>query len=107
MSAQGFKSEHFNDKNGNPAGGTTYGVGFAIGWQRGPLSVDGKRKEPNGAFVEDVILAAIDRLEFYQDSKFCCESNAAALRHLAKAVQELNNRTANRLKRGVEGTHEV
>ena len=44
-------SNHFSDGNGNPAGGTTYGNGFAIGWQNGPLGRGPDRIEPNGAFV--------------------------------------------------------
>ncbi|NYZ70127.1 hypothetical protein H0A36_29370 [Endozoicomonas sp. SM1973] len=98
---------HFIDSNGNPAGGTTSGRGFAISWQNGPLDANGERLPPNGAFVEDIINAAKDRLEFYQESKFCCDYNAEAIKHLESAINVLNSRTANREKRGVEGTHEV
>lgn len=102
-----FTSNHFTDANGNPAGGTTYGQGFAIGWQNGPLAVDGERKEPNGAFVEDIIEAAIDRLAFYQRSRFACDFNAQAVKHLQAAVANLQLRTADREDRGVEGTHQA
>ena len=51
---QGFKSEHWNDENGSPAGGCSYGTGWVISWQNGPLGRGNERKEPNGAFVEDV-----------------------------------------------------
>ncbi|MCX4026965.1 hypothetical protein H0A36_30420 [Endozoicomonas sp. SM1973] len=98
---------HFIDTNGNPAGGTTSGVGFAIGWQNGPLNKGDEKMPRNGAFVEDIISAAKDRLEFYQESKFCCDYNAEAIKHLESAINVLNSRTANREKRGVEGTHEV
>lgn len=97
-------SSHFSDKDGNPSGGTTHGTGFAIGWQNGPLGRGADRKEPNGAFVEDVINAAIDRLEYYQASKFASSYNAAALEHLLNAVDSLNRRTADRENRDVEGT---
>jgi len=107
MAAQGFKSEHFSDENGNPVGGTTYGVGFTIGWQRGPLIVDGVCKSPNGAFVEDVLAAVIDRIEFYQETKFKSAYNGSALVALRTAMSFLQNRTADRANRGVEGTHEV
>lgn len=100
-------SEHFNDTNGAPAGGTTYGRGFAIGWQNGPLGRGDDRKEPNGAFVEDIIGAAIDRLNYYQQSRFASDYNAAALEHLHKALASLNARTADREKRDVEGTHSL
>jgi hypothetical protein len=134
-------SNHFTDVDGNPAGGTTYGNGFAIGWQNGPLrepchippataqaitecptpgyhethrycpscpwteNVGVAKRDPNGAFVEDVIAAAIDRIEFYQRGKFASDFNARALDHLTLALQELTARTADREARRVEGTH--
>lgn len=101
----GFKSEHWNDENNNPAGGSTFGNGFAISWQNGPLGRGDERKEPNGAFVEDVIEAAADRIRYYQSSRFACDYNAKALEHLEAALESLNDRTANREARSVEGTH--
>lgn len=99
-------SSHFMDSNGNPAGGTTYGNGFAISWQNGPLGRGPDRREPNGAFVEDVIKAAIDRIEFYQRSKFACPRNEETLRLLYAALGSQESRTVDRELRGVEGTHE-
>lgn len=96
---------HWTDANGNPEGGQTFGNGFAIAWQRGPLGRDDNRQPPNGAFVEDVIRAAAMRLEFYQNGKFNCDRNANALRHLYAALDELRARTADREARKVEGTH--
>lgn len=103
----GISATHWTDSNGNPAGGVTQGTGFTISWQNGPLGRGDERREPNGAFVETVIKAAIDRLDFYQGSKFNCERNANALRKLHEALAELENRTAEREQRGVEGTHEA
>jgi len=100
-----IQSEHWNDANGNPAGGSTYGPGFAISWQNGPLGRGEERKEPNGAFVENVIKAVKDRIDYYQASKFACEENAKAAEHLQAALDILNSRTAKREARGVEGTH--
>ena len=100
-------SHHWNDENGNPAGGNTYGNGFAIAWQNGPLGRGIDRKVPNGAFVEDIIFSAINRLEFYQNSKFACEENAEALKALRFASEWLDSRTLKRDKRGVEGTHAI
>ena len=119
-----IKSEHWNDANGNPAGGATFGNGFAISWQNGPLGRHAEvcvppnaagyggrcapgctRHDPNGAFVEDIVHAAIHRLEFYQGGKFKCEENQYALFHLKKALALLNQRTADRETRKVEGTH--
>ncbi len=120
-------STHFNDTSGNPAGGFTRGTGFAIAWQEGPLGAcdcpGGKstteypemllsghadwcaRDRPNGAFVEDITKAAIDRIEYYQSSRFACKENAEALNHLRAAIYAMNRRTSRRVAAGVEGTH--
>jgi hypothetical protein len=99
--------DHKSDSDGNPAGGHTEGVGLSIDWQNGPLAVDGTRREPNGAFVEGVIEAAIKRIEFYQASKFHCIHNAVALGHLQAAAEVLAERTRDREDRQVEGTHKL
>ena len=104
---QPITESHQLDENGNPAGGITTGTGIEIHWQDGPLSVDGVRKEPNGAFVEGVINAAIGRLEFYNETKFKCRENSLAITKLQEALHWLNSRTENRTKRGVEGTHQI
>lgn len=96
-----------SDAQGRPAGGSTHGRGFTIAWQDGPLAVDGVRRDPNGAFVEDVIEAAIGRIAFYQDSGFACQENADALDALRVAAKRLDERTKAREARGVEGTHKV
>lgn len=101
-------SNHKLDENENPAGGYTHGTGFTITWQDGPLGRINSvhRQEPNGAFVEGIIQAAIDRIEFYQSGKFNCIENNAALEHLKAALDCLNERTKRRTKQNVEGTHE-
>lgn len=94
------------DENGNPAGGQSIATGVCIGWQNGPLRDPAGNSVPrNGAFVDEVIQIAIDRLNFYQDSKFNCVYNADAIEYLEKALARLNDRTADRVKREVEGTH--
>jgi hypothetical protein len=104
---QGFRASNKLDGNGIPAGGCVHGTGLAIHWQNGALSVDGERKEPNGAFVEDVIDAAIQRIQHYQETRFATEDNATAIHHLTLANEALGHRTWEREQRGVEGTHEV
>lgn len=104
---QGFTSSQFKDGGGRPEGGHTFGVGFAIAWQRGPLGRGEGRIPPNGAFVEDIIAAAADRIAFYQDSEFACQENADALEHLNKALAILDERTKAREAQRVEGTHAV
>lgn len=104
---QEFFEQHWMDANDNPAGGTSSGTGFCISWQNGPLSVGGLRRGPNGAFVETLIEAVIGRLEFYQQSKFACKENEVAMSHLYSALTFLNQRTKDREKRNVEGTHSL
>jgi hypothetical protein len=103
----GFKSHHWDDTEGRPAGGSTFGNGFAISWQNGPLGRGEERKEPNGASVEDIIAAAQDRLEYYQKSQFACDQNREAIDALDEALFVLGERTREREKRRVEGTHAV
>lgn len=105
-SSKTFFSQHWMDAHRNPAGGCTTGHGFTISWQNGPLAVDGERKAPNGAFVEDIIQAALDRLEFYQSSRFAHIDNDHAMLYLMNALEMLEHRTKERQKRGVEGTHQ-
>jgi hypothetical protein len=93
---------HLTDTYGNPAGGSTMMRGIAIMWQNG-LVVG----EPNGAFVEDVIAAAIDRLVYYQSTEFACRRNEKAIKHLKRSLKQLRKRTKERKARGVENTHET
>ena len=102
-------SSHYTDLDGNPAGGVTWSIGLSVAWQKGPLGRGADRKKPNGAFVEDVIAAALDRLLFYQQTdagKFACRQNAFAITSLKEALFWLNDRTEEREGREVEGTHE-
>jgi len=107
VALKGHFSEHWLDAQGNPAGGVSTGRGFTISWQNGPLGKIGtpERKEPNGAFVEDVLQAVIERIEFYEASRFACRENADALTALYEAAKRLDDRTKDREKRVVEGTH--
>jgi hypothetical protein len=101
----GYMQEHWSDQNGNPAGGVSSGCGFTISWQNGPLGrhaqgcgeglpcVEGcTRRAPNGAFVEDVLDAVIERIDFYQRSGFNCQENedAVAFLHRLKLAMEMN-----------------
>lgn len=102
-----MKKTNLKDENGNPAGGECSGNGVNIRWQNGPLGRDENRKDPNGAFVETIILCAIDRLKFYQNSKFECFENDEAIKCLESAVGFLKIRTKRRVNLNVEGTHKV
>ena len=102
---QEIQSHHETDENGMPAGGETTGIGISIRWQNGPLGRGPTRREPNGAFVEGVIAAALDRLYWYQSTKFKCRENALAITKLEEALHWCNHRTQDREQRSVEGTH--
>jgi|SRR3972149_3509180 len=86
-----------------PSGGHVEGVGLHIKWQSGPLPLG-----QNGAFVETVLEAARQRLEFFQtacDRKFACRENALAITKIEEALHWLNHRTERRTVAGIEGTY--
>ena len=95
------------DSYGNPTGGSVDSVGLTVHWQDGPLGRS--PAAPNGAFVEDLIEAARQRLAFYQQAasgKFACRENALAITKLEEAAMWLQARRAAREARGVQGTHQ-
>ena len=100
--------------NGNPGGGSVVGPGLGIDWQNGPMAREsaGAGTEATiavqtGALVEDVILAALDRLRWYQQSRFACPENGEAIGHLEAALTVLRRRHEDRTARGVAGKHEL
>jgi hypothetical protein len=102
--------QNFTDSDGNPSGGDVSGTGLIISWQNGPLGRGKERIDPNGAFVETVISAALERIKFYQtasNGKFACRENAIAITKLEEALLWLDKRTRERELRAVEGTHQV
>ena len=101
-----YTAHNDSDENGNPAGGLVTGTGLAISWQDGPLGRGEERIEPNGAFVETVIDAALQRIEYYNSTQFKCRENSLAITKLQEALHWLNSRTNRRESENVEGTHE-
>lgn len=105
------------DEDGNPTGGEVVlpvsvddpnTLLMSIQWQNGPRGqADGSLANPNGAFVEDVIWAALQRLEYFNDSKYRDRANSLAITHLEQALQALKNRQLERSYRGVEGKHQI
>jgi len=87
----------------NHDGGQSYGPGFCIAWQRGPLNEAGR----NGAFLIEVPAACKFQLEHYQSGRFACPENAAALEHLNEAIDALDSRRSRRAQEGKFGTTEV
>lgn len=116
---QRIESEHRADDKGLPAGGTTTGCGITIEWQAGPLphpdrlvgdphKVFAEDIGANGAFVEGVIAAAIDRIMWYEtvsEGRFANSANKKAIGLLSQALEALDERTKERMQRGVLGTH--
>lgn len=97
------------DIEGNPAGGYAHGIGLCVSFQDGPRGRDetGALKPANGAFVEDLLVAAAGRLEFFQASRFACDANADALKGIYSALTALHARAQSREARGVLGSHTV
>lgn len=105
---QKIDAKNWLDEDGNPTGGEVLGVGIDINWQNGPLGRGPDRVKPNGAFVEGVIQAAIQRLQYFQEAsngKFKCRENAIAITHLETALAWLCYRHTLREQREVDGTH--
>lgn len=109
------KSEFTTDANGNPTGGFTEmklaepdtdgGEKFAlyVRWQDGIVGEHGQ----NGAFVEDVIEAARQRIQFFNSNpRFRCRENSLAITKLEEALQWLDWRTRERLLQNVENTYD-
>ena len=72
-----------------------------ISFQKGPIKENGV----NGCHNEDLIAIVIDRLQHLNQGDFPCRENSIAITKLEEALLWLNKRTADRIKRGVEGTH--
>lgn len=73
-----------------------------IHFQEGPIREAGV----NGITQEALLAITIDRLRSFQNGPYKCRENAIALTHIEEALMWLQRRTAERIKRGVEGTHE-
>jgi len=99
------ESDFTTDGQGNPTGGNTWHTQakMEINWQNGIVGDDGQ----NGAFVEDVLEVARQRLQFFQASKFRCRENAIALTKIEEALQWLDWRTRQRVIADVENSYEV
>jgi hypothetical protein len=69
-----------------------------VSFQRGPVPNHGV----NGLTNECLLAILIHRTRFIND-QFPCEENRMAIEHMEKALQSFNDRTNNRIARGVEG----
>ena len=79
-----------------------------IRFQNGPINVDGNGVNGvNGVTHETLLEIVADRLRSFQKGPYSCKANACALTHIEEAQHWLQQRTLERMRRGVEGTHTV
>lgn len=78
-------------------------TGTAILFQNGPIADVGV----NGVTHEVLLAIVADRLRSFQKGPYSCKANACALTHIEEAQHWLQQRTIERMRRGVEGTHTV
>jgi len=79
------------------------GVGLVILFQNGPIAEAGV----NGITHEVLRAIVADRLASFQAGPYACAENAGALDGVMSALRLLKMRTAARMARGVEGTHQL
>jgi hypothetical protein len=72
-------------------------------FQNGPIGEVGV----NGVTHEVLLAIVADRLRSFQGGPFSCKANACALTHIEEAMHWLQQRTIERMRRGVEGTNIV
>ena len=103
-------SRFTTDKDGNPTGGDTFiyfphpdATAITIRWQDGIVEPEGQ----NGAFIEDVLEAARQRLQFFNSTKFRCRENSLAITKIEEALMWLDARTKTRVTQGVENTYDT
>lgn len=95
-------NQHWTDKEGNPSGGISAGIGYTISWQRGSLTQEGR----NGAFLTDVLESLRLHLEHVNNVPgFHCPENEEALAGLESALLSLTMRRDRRQLEGKLGTH--
>lgn len=84
-------------------------LGGKSGMQFYEMKEDGTKND--GITNEEVIKVLIHRITYlnekWQSGKFYCRENCLAITKLEEALMWLERRTANRIARQVEGTHEA
>lgn len=76
---------------------------LTVKFQNGPIVEHGV----NGVTHEVLLAIVADRLRSFQKGPYSCKANACALTHIEEAMHWLQQRTLERMRRGVEGTHTV
>lgn len=96
------------DTQSNPSrpDSARYAVSYfreVILFQNGPI----KEAGVNGITQEALLAIVIDRLRSFQRGPYPSDSNQKALDHAMLSLSFLQDRTRERIKRGVEGTHQA
>jgi len=71
-------------------------------FQNGPINEVGV----NGVTHEAILAIVADRLRSFQVGPYACRDNDLALADVESAMLRLQKRTLDRMRRGVEGTHQ-
>ena len=87
------------DEPGQGGANHEYVIAFDGEDQNGPI----KEYGVNGVTQETLLAVVIDRLRNFQAGPFACAANAMALHHIEAALELLQQRTKDRIARGVEG----
>ena len=77
--------------------------GLVVLFQNGPINEHGV----NGVTQEVLLAIVADRLKSFQAGPFACRENELALTKIQEAQHWLQQRTLERMRRGVKGTHTV
>lgn len=91
------QSDPFVKRHGEPARHAT------VLFQNGPINDVGV----NGVTHEALLAIVADRLRSFQAGPYSCKANACALTHIEEAMHWLQQRTIERMRRGVEGTNTI
>lgn len=97
FNSQSNPSDPWTARHGQPATHST------ILFQNGPIPENGV----NGVTHEVLLAIVADRLRSFQKGPYATKANACALTHIEEAMHWLQQRTLERMRRGVEGTHTV
>lgn len=92
----GGANHEYEIRHANTAGVPPLAV---ISFQNGPIAEHGV----NGVTQEILLAVVIDRLRSFQSGQFSSRENAIALTKCEEALHWLQQRTLDRMRRGVEG----
>jgi hypothetical protein len=86
----------------DPSGDKNLRWSTVLMFQNGPI----KEVGVNGVTHEALLAIVIDRLESFQKGPYNCAENEFALTSCRLALTMMQDRTRERMRRGVEGTHQ-